>query len=46
MDALVVIYVLIPIEDHINPRDPQEIKPYIQATKEIYKLYDKINLSV
>ena len=46
MDAPVVNYVFRPFEGNINNGYPQGIKPYIQATKEIGKENDKLNISV
>ena len=43
---LSVNYVLRPFEGNINPRYPMGIKLYLQATKEIDKETDKINISV
>ena len=40
MDAPVLNYVLSPFEGEINHVDPQEIKFYLQSTKEIYKSSD------
>ena len=39
-------WVLIPFEGKINPGDPMGIKLYIQATNEIDKETDKIDISV
>ena len=42
----VVNYVLRKYEGNLNPGDPQGIKLYLQATKEIYKESDKLDISV
>ena len=42
----VVNYVLSPFEGKIHPGYPQGIKHYIQAAKEIYKEYEKLDISV
>ena len=39
-------YVLIPFEGNINPGDPQGLKLYLQASKDIYKESDKLDISV
>ena len=46
MDAPVVNYVLIPFKGCINLGYPQGIKLYLQATKDIYKEYDKLDISI
>ena len=46
MASPVVNYVLSPFKGHINPWDPQGLKLYLQATKEIYKEPDKLDISV
>ena len=39
-------YVLRPFEGNINPRNPTGLKLYLQATKEIDKETDKLDISV
>ena len=39
-------YVLIPFKGNINPGDPQGIKLYLQATKDIDKEADELDISV
>ena len=46
MAATVANYVLSPFRGNINPRDPQGIKLYLQATKEIDKESDKLYILV
>ena len=46
MEAPVVNYVLIPFKGNINPGDPQGIKLYLQATKEIEKESHKLDVKV
>ena len=41
-----VKYVLIPFEENINPGDPKGIKLYLQATREIDKESDKLDITV
>ena len=41
-----VNYVLSPFEGNKNPRYPQGIKIYLQATQDIYKEDDKLDISV
>ena len=42
----VVNYLLSLFEGSINPGDLEGIKLYVQSTQEIYKEYDKLNISV
>ena len=42
MAAPVVNYVISPFEGNINTEDPQELKPYLQSTKEIDKDDEKL----
>ena len=46
MNVPVVNYVLNPFEGNINTGYPQGIKIYLQATKEIGKRDDKLDISV
>ena len=46
MEAPVGKYFIIPSKGNITPGDPQGLKLYIQATKEIYKEADKTDISV
>ena len=39
-----VNYVIIPYEGNINPGDPTGTNIYLQATKEIYKETDKLDI--
>ena len=39
-----VNYVLIPFEGNINPGDPTGLKLYLQATKDIDKETDKLDI--
>ena len=41
-----VKYMLIPFEGNINTVEPQGLKLYLQAEKEIYKEADKLDISV
>ena len=38
--------VISPFEENINPGYPTGLKLYLQATKEIYKEYGKLNIKV
>ena len=44
--ADMINYVLSPFEEKINPGDPTGLKLYLQATKEIDKEADKLDISV
>ena len=46
MAAPVVKNALIPFKGNINPGDPQGIRTYHQATKDIDKEYYKLNISL
>ena len=46
MDAPGVNYVLIPFEGNINPGYKQGLKIYLQSTKDIDKVADKLEISV
>ena len=37
--------VISPFEGNINPGDPMGLKRFLQATKEIYKETDKLDIS-
>ena len=43
MDA-VINYVTSPFEGNTNPGDPMGLKNYLQATKEMDKEYDKLDI--